>query len=141
MTLSRQERRRAGKKKMNRPANDPAAPPGAQRLPVCNPSACNEVCEHRNFGKEGRLPGYDELLEKYVLVSHIEKTDTPRENSTTIEVFSKLFCPPETMDDFRDAVMDQLEQVFDELEIEPEEAGTGDGFFSARARIPAGTGA
>jgi len=136
MTLSRQERRRADKKKMNRPAREPTGSPGMKRLPICNPDACEEDCEHRNFGKEDRFPDHDEVLKKYVLVSHIEKTGNPGENSHTIEVFSKLFCPPETMDGFRDAVMDQIEQVFDEIGIEPEEEGTGEGFFSARARVP-----
>ena len=69
MTLSRQERRRADKKKMNRPAGEPAGSPGTKRLPICNPAACELACELRNFGKEDRFPDHDEMLEKYGLAA------------------------------------------------------------------------
>jgi hypothetical protein len=135
MSLSRQEKRRADKKKMNKPPQESSNFQGLKKLPICNPNACDIDCSYKTFGKENQSHEYDEILKKYALISHVEKTEDDDDNSSTIEVFSKVFCPPDAMYDYENDVMDQMGKFFKEINIEYDEWGGGLGFFSATAFI------
>jgi hypothetical protein len=135
MVLSRQEKRRVDKKKMNKPVQESSNFPGMKKIPICNPSACDIDCSYKTFGKENQSHEYDEILKKYVLISHVEKTEDDDDNSASIEVFSKVFCPPDAMYDYENEVMNQIEKFFEEINNEYDEFGYGIGFFSASAYI------
>ncbi|MFA4826277.1 MAG: hypothetical protein WC593_14085 [Methanoregula sp.] len=105
------------------------------KLPLCYPDECTIDCQYKTFGKENGFHEYDEILKKYLLLSHAEKTAIPDENNSSIVVFSKVFCPPDTMVTFENEVRKHMELFFEEISIGYNEFGSGAGFFSACATI------
>lgn len=101
----------------------------------CHPTDCEVNCECKSFGEQDQFHEYDEILQKYSLLHHVEKMEFPEDGFYSIEVFSKRFCPPDRMYDFEDDVMDQIDNFFKEIGMEYEDYGYGMGFFSASASI------
>jgi len=110
------------------------------KITLCNPCKCKTDCNYKTFGKDNPFHGYDEILKKYPLISHIEKTEYPLKNFFSIEVFSKVFCPPCTLFDHEDEVLNQIDKFFQEIGVECDDEGFGRGFFSASASINCDTG-
>jgi hypothetical protein len=105
------------------------------KLSLCNPGKCKIDCKYKTFGKDNTYHEYDEILKKYPLISHIEKTEYPLKNFYSIEVFSKVFCPPGTLYDHEDEVLNQIDRFFQEIGVECDDEGFGIGFFSASGSI------
>ena len=133
MSPSRQERRRDQKKKMQ-PASS-KTPTNRIKIPLCYPGECTKECDYRTFGKENDFHDYDEILKKYLLLSHGEKRELPDGEASSIEIFSRVFCPPDTMVAYEKEVQKQAESFFKEIHLECDEFGGGAGFFFARATI------
>ncbi len=105
------------------------------RLTLCNPAKCKSDCQYKTFGTENAFHEYDEILKKYPLISHIEKTEYPEKNFYSLEVFSKVFCPPYAVFDHEEEVLNQIDRFFQEIGVVCDDEGFGRGFFSATASV------
>lgn len=109
------------------------------RLTLCTPETCKADCPLKMFGKENAFHGYDTILKKYPLISHVERTDYPEKNFYSLEVFSKVFCPPGTVFDHEEEVLTQIDHFFQEIGVVCDDEGFGRGFFSASASVRSDT--
>jgi hypothetical protein len=114
---------------------NPARSQNIPELKICDPNVCSENCPLKEFNQDDCQRDYEEIVKKYSLIHHVEKSEFDEDGDYTVEVFSKVFCPPDSMYTYEKDVMNQFDQFFLELGISNDETGFAEGFFTSTAFV------